>query len=190
LQGQLESARDGLVVPVVAAVVCTASPLMTAAFDAHVPGLGVLSRALFMATVNWLLDLIADTSATPSAHCAMLLLLAVILEVSKGVDPALADTQGYAIYRVAAVAAAYLRRLSVEPGVAIAFFALALAATRKIPKSWALTGLAAQLLLLLLVSALVSEFKAAIAPLPAESQGVALAALVVSFEAAKFALLS
>jgi hypothetical protein len=120
----------------------------------------------------------------------MLLLLAVILEVSKGVDPALADTQGYAIYRVAAVAAAYLRRLSVEPGVAVAFFALALVATRKIPKRWALAGLAAQLLLLMLVSELVSEFKAAIAPLPAESKGVALAALVVSFEAAKFALLS
>jgi hypothetical protein len=190
LQGQLESARDGLVVPVIAAVVCTASPLLTTALDKHVPGLGVLSRALFMATVNWLLDLIADTSATPSTHCAMLLLLAVVLEVSKGVDPALADTQGYAIYRVSAVAAAYVKQLRVEPGVAVVCFALALLLTRRMPPRWALVGLAAQLLLLLLVSALVSEFKAGIAPLPVASKGVALAALVVSFEAAKHASLS
>lgn len=190
LQGQLESARDGLVLPVVAAVVCTASPLLTTALDARVPGLGVLSRALFMATVNWLLDLISDTSATPRAHCAMLLLLVVVLEVSKGVDPALADTQGYAIYRVTAVVAAYLRRLSVEPGVAVVCFALALLATRRMPTRWALSGLAAQLLLLLLVNAIVSEFKVGIAPLPAASKGVALAALLMSFESAKYASLS
>jgi len=186
LQSQLESAQDGLVVPVVAAVVCTASPLLTKALDEHVPGLSVLSRALFMATVNWLLDLIADTSATPGAHCAMLLLLTVVLEVCKGVDPALDDTQAYAIYRVTAVLAAYLRRLRVEPVVVAVCGALALLVTRKVLTRWALAGLAAQMLVLLFVSAIVAEFRVVIAPLPAANKGVALAALLVSFEAAKF----
>jgi hypothetical protein len=187
LQGQLEAVQDGLVVPVVAAVVCTASPLLAKALDARLPGLSVLSQALFMATVNVLLDLIADNSATPSAHSAMLLLFTVVLEVCKGVDPALQDTQAYAIYRVTAVVAAHLRRLRVEPGVVAVCGALALLITRKLVTRWALAGLAAQILLLLLVSGIVSEFKMVIAPLPAANKGVALAALLVSFEAAKFA---
>jgi hypothetical protein len=39
---------------------------------------------------------------------------------------------------------------------------------------------------LLVVGAVVAEFKAAIAPLPVANKGVALAALLVSFEAVKF----
>ncbi len=140
-----------------------------------------------MVTVNVLLDLIADNSATPSAHSAMLLLLTVVLEVWKGVDPALQDTQAYVIYRVTAVVAGHLRRLRVEPGVVAVRGALALLITRKLLTRWALAGLAAQILLLMLVSGIVSEFKMVIAPQSAANKGVTLAALLVSFEAAKFA---
>jgi hypothetical protein len=188
LQGQIESARDGLVVPVIAAVVCIASPLLTKELDTHVPGLSVLSRALFMATVNAVLDLIQDTSGTPSTHCAMLLLLTVVMEVCKSVDPTLNETQSYAIYRVAAVAAAYMRRLHVEPGVVAVSGGFALFITRRLEKTWALAGLAAQIMLLLLVNAIVAEFRQAIAPLPATSQGLSLAVLIVLFEATKFAM--
>ncbi len=188
LQGQLEAAREGLVLPVVAALVCCAAPQLAKALDARVPGLSVLSRALFMATVNWLLDLIADTGATPGAHCALLLLLMVALEVCKGVDPDLADTQAYAVYRVTAVAGAYLRRLRVEAGVVAVCCALALLVTRRLATRWTLGGLAAQTLTLLLVGAVVSWFRAAIAALPAAHKGVALAALILSFEAARVAL--
>jgi hypothetical protein len=187
LQGQIEAAQDGLVVPAFAAVVCIASPLLTKELDARVPGLSVLSRALFMATVNSVLDLIQDTSGTPSAHCAMLLLLTVVMEVCKSVDPTLDETQSYAIYRVAAVAAAYMRRLRVEASVVAVSGAFALFVTRRLEKTWALAGLAAQILLLLLVNAIVAEFRAAIAPLPAASQGLALTVLIVLFEAGKFA---
>ena len=61
----------GLLVALVTAVVCTTSPWLSATVDARVPGLSVLVRALFMANVNWLLDLVSDTAATPVAHCAM-----------------------------------------------------------------------------------------------------------------------
>ena len=63
LEGQLESERDNLVIVVIAVVVCTVYLLLTRAFDALAPGINVLSNALFMTTVNWLLDLIQDTSA-------------------------------------------------------------------------------------------------------------------------------
>lgn len=188
LQGQIEAARDGIVVPVFAAVVCTASPLLTKELDARVPGLSVLSRALFMATVNSVLDLIQDTSGTPSTHCAMLLLLTVVMEVCKNVDPTLNETQSYAIYRVAAVAAAYMRRLHVDPGIIVLSGGFALFITRRLEKNWALAGLATQILLLLLINAIVAEFRGAIAPLPATSQGLALAVLIVLFEAVKFAV--
>ena len=186
IQGLLESAHDSLVVPVVAAVVCCAAPWLSRELDARVPGLSVLCRALFMATVNWLLDLIADTSATPATHCAMLLLLTVVIEVCKSVDPALDETQAYAIYRVTAVLAAYLRRMRVDSWIVAVSSTFALVAAKKLHARWSLAGLAAQILVLLVVGAVVAEFKAAIALLPVANKGVALAALLVSFEAVKF----
>jgi len=187
LQGQIEAARDGLVVPVVAAVVCIASPLLTKELDARVPGLSVLSRALFMATVNSVLDLIQDTSGTVSVHLSMLFLMTVVMEICKSVDATLNETQAYAIYRVAAVAAGYMRRLNVETGIVAVCGGFALFVTQKLQKTWALAGLVAQILLLILVNAIVAEFRDAIAPLPATSQGLALVVLLVLFEAAKFA---
>jgi hypothetical protein len=187
LQGQIEAARDGLVVPVVAAFVCISSPLLTKELDTCVSGLSVLSRALFMATMNSVLDLIQDTSGTPSTHCAMLLLLIVVMEVCKRVDPTLNETQSYAIYRVAAVVAAYTRRLHVEPVVVAICGGFALFVTRRLEKTWALAGLSAQILLLVVVNAIVAEFRQAIVPLPATSQGLSLAVLIVLFEATKFA---
>ena len=186
MQGLLESAQDSLVAPVVAAVVCIASPWLATKLDARVPGLSVLCRALFMATVNWMLDLIQDTSASPGGHCAMLLLLTVVIEVCKNVDPALDETQAYAIYRITAVLAAYLRRMRVEAGIVIICATFALLATRRLAARWSLAGLATQILLLLAVSAIVAEFKSCIAPLPAANKGMALAALLVCFEAVKF----
>lgn len=186
IQGLLESSRDGLVVPIIAAVVCSASPWLSRELDARVPGLSVLCRALFMATVNWLLDLIADTAATPAAHCAMLLLLTVVIEVCKSVDPALDETQAYAIYRVTAVLAAYLRRLRVDTWIVAVSSTFALVAAKKLHARWSLAGLAAQILVLLVVGAVVAEFKAAIVPLNVPNKGVALAALLVAFEAVKF----
>jgi hypothetical protein len=97
------------------------------------------------------MDLIADTSATPSAHCAMLLLLTVAIEVCKSVDPALDETQSYAIYHVTAVAVACLRLLRVESGIVAVSGAFALFMTRRLQTRWALAGLAAQIMLLLLV---------------------------------------
>jgi len=185
LEGQLASERDALVVVFVSAVVCAASPLVAQELDARVPGLGVLLSALFMATVNWLLDLIRDTVSSAGQHCAMLLLVAVGIEVCKSVDPALAETQGYAIYRVTAVLGAYLRRVRVDSGIVAVAGLLALLAARKLETRWTLARLATQILVLLVVNAVVSEFKAVVKPLPAASKGIALAVLLVFFEAAR-----
>ena len=187
LQGQLASEQDALVVVVVAAVVCSCLPLVSAALDAHVPGLSVLSSALFMATVNWVLDLIAGASAMAGGKIAMLLLVAVVMEVCKRVDPALAEPQGYAIYRVSAVLAAFLRRMRSDSWIVAVSGAFAHLATRKLLARWTLAALASQIVVLVTVSTVVGEFRTAIAPLSVESRGIALAVLLVFFEAAKCA---
>ena len=186
LQVQIEAVQDGLVVPVFATVVCITSPLLTK-LDARVPGLSVLSRALFMVTVNSVLDLMQDTSGTPSAHCVMMMLLTVVMEVCKSVEPTLDETQSYAIYRVVVVAAAYMQLLRVDANVVAVSGAFALFVTRRLEKTWALAGLAAQILLLVLVNVIVTEVRSAIAPLPTASQGLVLTVLIVLFEAGKFA---
>ena len=133
-----------------------------------------------------MMDLIRDTVSSTAQHCSMLLLVTVEIEVWKSVDPALAEMQGYVIYLVTVVLGAYMRHVRVESGIVAVAGLFALLAARKLETRWTLVGLAAQILVLLVVSAIVAEFKVSIAPLPAANKGIALAALLVSFEAVKF----
>ncbi len=185
LQGVLESGQNGAVIPLVTAVVCTTSPWLSAAVDARVPGLSVLVRALFMANVNWLLDLVSDTAATPVAHCAMLALITVLIEVCKHVYAELDEPQSYAIYRIAGVVSAYLLERRVELGLVAAFGVSCLMAARRHEARWPLLHLAFQVLLMLTVNAIVGEFRLTISALPASHKAFALISLVMAFEAVK-----
>jgi hypothetical protein len=187
LQGLIAAEHDALVVVVVAVVVCSFVPFVSAALDARVPGLSVLSSALFMATVNWVLDLITGASGAAGGQCAMLLLVVVAMEVCKRVDSALEETQGYVIYQVSAVLAAFLRRVRVDAWVVAVCGAFAYLATQKLAARWMLAELVSQIVVLVAVGAVVREFRTAIAPLAVEIRGIALAVLIVFFEAAKAA---
>ena len=183
--GVLESGHNGAVIPLVTAVVCTVSPWLSAAVDARVPGLSVLVRALFMANVNWLLDLVSDTAATPVAHCAMLALITVLIEVCKHVYAELDEPQSYDIYRIAGVVRAYLFELSVELGIVAALGACWLMATRRHEARWPLLHLAFQVLLMLTVNAIVGQFRETISALPISNKAFALISLIFAFEAVK-----
>lgn len=185
VQGVLESGQNGAVIPLVTAVVCTTSPWLSATVDARVPGLSVLVRALFMANVNWLLDLVSDTAATPVTHCAMLALITVLIEVCKHVYAELDEPQSYAIYRIAAVLSAYLLELRVELGIVAALGVFCLMATRRHQARWPLLHLAFQVLLMLTVNAIVAEFRKTISPLPVPNKAFALVSLIMAFEAVK-----
>lgn len=185
VQGVLESGQNGAVIPLVTAVVCTTSPWLSSTADAHVPGLSVLVRALFMANVNWLLDLVSDTAATPVTHCAMLALITVLIEVCKHVYGELDEPQSYAIYRIAAVLSAYLLELRVELGIVAALGVVCLMATRRHEARWPLLHLAFQVLLMLTVNAIVAEFRKTISPLPVPNKAFALVSLIMAFEATK-----
>jgi hypothetical protein len=173
------------VIPLVTAVVCCTSPWLGKTVDARVPGLSVLVRALFMANVNWLLDLVSDTAATPVAHCAMLALITVLIEVCKHVYAELDEPQSYAIYRIAGVLSAYLLELRVELGIVAALGVCCLMAMRRHEARWPLLHLAFQVLLMLTVNAIVGEFRETISALPASNKAFALISLVMAFEAVK-----
>jgi hypothetical protein len=185
VKGVLESGQNGAVIPLVTAVVCCTSPWLSATLDARVPGLSVLVRALFMANVNWLLDLVSDTAATPVAHCAMLALITVLIEVCKHVYAELDEPQSYAIYRIAGVLSAYLLELHVELGIVAALGVCFLMAARWHEARWPLLHLAFQVLLMLTVNAIVGEFRETISALPAPNKAFALVSLVMAFEAVK-----
>lgn len=185
VKGVLESGQNGAVIPLATAVVCCTSPWLSATLDARVPGLSVLVRALFMATVNWLLDLVSDTAATPVAHCAKLALITVLIEVCKHVYAELDEPQSYAIYRIAGVLSAYLLELRVELGIVAALGVCCLMAARRHEARWPLLHLAFQVLLMLTVNAIVGEFRKTISALPASNKAFALISLVMAFEAVK-----
>jgi hypothetical protein len=145
----------------------------------------VLVRALFMANVNWLLDLVSDTSATPVSHCAMLALIIVLIEVCKHVYVELDESQSYDIYRISAVLSAYLIELCVELGIVVALCVFLLMATRRQQTRWPLLHLAFQLLVMLTVNAIVAQFQQTISALPAPNKVFALVLLIMAFEAGK-----
>ena len=149
------------------------------------PGLSVLMHALFMANVNSLLDLVSDTVATPVAHCAMLAMITVLIEVCKHVYAELDEPQSYAIYRIADVVSAYLLELRVELGIVAALGACCLMATRRHEARWPLLHLAFQILLMLTVNAIVGEFHKTISALPIANKTFSLLSLIIAFEAAK-----
>jgi hypothetical protein len=109
------------------------------------------------------------------------------MEVCKRVDSALEETQGYVIYQVSAVLAAFLRRVRVDAWVVAVCGAFAYLATQKLAARWMLAELVSQIVVLVAVGAVVREFRTAIAPLAVEIRGIALAVLIVFFEAAKAA---
>ena len=185
ITGVLESYRNGVIIPLVTVVVCTTSAWLTDRVDARVPGLSVLVRALFMANVNWLLDLVSDTSATPITHCAVLVLITVLIEVCKHVYAALDESQSYAIYRIAAVLSSYLVELHIEMQIATAFGLLCLIAAYRYQARWPLLHLAFQILLMLTVNAIVGEFHKTISALPIANKAFSLLSLIIAFEAAK-----
>lgn len=77
--------------------------------------------------------------------------------------------------------------MRVEAGIVAIAGLFALLATRRLGTRWALAGLATQIFVLVVVGAIVGEFRLAIAPLPVASKGIALAVLLVFFEAVSVA---
>jgi hypothetical protein len=177
----LESGDGGMLVPCVAFVVLVCAARLRAWVDSAVPGLRVVLDVVYMANVNWVLDLVSDNSPAPLAHIAMLALALCILEVCSVADPSLRETQSYALFKVSSLVFEYL--MSWGPDVVcvvcLSVFALVVTGTSE----WRAPG--QQLVVLVLLALVTYEFNAMLNLTYGGVKLMSVLCLVVVFETAK-----
>ena len=177
----LESGNAGMLVPCVAFVLLVCSARLRPWVDGLVGGLGVVLDVVYMANVNWVLDLAADNSTAPLQHIALLALLLCILEVCSAVEPSLRETQSYALFKVSSLVFAYLLSWGADLVCVLYIAAAALVATR-MSESRA-TGY--QLVVLVLMALVTYEFNAMLNLTYGAVKLMSVTCLVVVFETIK-----
>lgn len=103
IQSLMQSDGAGMLTLFVAFVTCSFASTASTILRHLMPGLEVLMQAVTTANVNLVLDLVQDNCPAPLAHISMLLVLMHVLEVCKVVRSDLAETQGYAAYKISAL---------------------------------------------------------------------------------------
>jgi len=162
-------------------VVLVVTARLRAYVDAAVPGLGVVLDVVYMANVNWVLDLVRDNSPAPLAQIAMLALVLCVLEVCSVAEPSLRETQSYALFKVSGLVFAYLMSWAPDAVcvVSLAVFALVVTGTSE----WHSPG--QQLVVLVLLALVTYEFNAMLNMTYGGVKLMSVACLVVVFEAIK-----
>jgi len=177
----LESGDGGMPVPFVAFVVLICTARLRLWVESRVTGLGVVLDAVYMANVNWMLDLVRDNSSVAQSHIGLLLLILCVLEVCIVVEPSLRETQSYALYKVSSLVFAYLMSWDVDLVCVVCVAVMALVLT-SMNHSQA-TGF--QLALLVLMNLVLYEFNAMLMMTYGAVRLLSLTCLVVFFETVK-----
>lgn len=174
----LESGDDGMLVPFVAFVVLISTARLRAWVEGVVAGLGVVLDAVYMANVNWVLDLVRDNSVVALSHIGMLLLILCVLEVCIVVEPSLRETQSYALYKVSSLVFAYLVSWDVDLVCVVCIAVTAIVLT------WMHASQATgyQLAVLVLMNLVLYEFNAMLMMTYGGVKLLLLSCLVVLFE--------
>jgi len=177
----LESGDGGMPVPFVAFVVLICTARLRLWVESRVAGLGVVLDAVYMANVNWMLDLVHDNSSVALSHIGLLLLILCVLEVCIVVEPSLRETQSYALYKVSSLVFAYLMSWDVDLVCVVCVAVMALVLT-SMNHSQA-TGF--QLAVLVLMNLVLYEFNAMLMMTYGAVRLLSLTCLVVFFETVK-----
>jgi hypothetical protein len=177
----LESGDGGMPVPFVAFVVLICTARLRVWVEGRVAGLGVVLDAVYMANVNWMLDLVRDNSSVALSHIGLLLLILCVLEVCIVVEPSLRETQSYALYKVSSLVFAYLMSWDVDLVCVVCVAVMALVLT-SMNHSQA-TGF--QLAVLVLMNLVLYEFNAMLMMTYGAVRLLSLTCLVVFFETVK-----
>jgi hypothetical protein len=114
VQALMQSDGAGTLTLCVAFVTCSCASAGSRVLQGLLPGLEVLMQAATTASVNLVLDLVQDSCPAPLAHISMLLLLMHVLEICKEVRSDLAETQGYAAYKISALLFSYVLSFGVD----------------------------------------------------------------------------
>ena len=177
----LESGEGGMLVPCVAFVVLVCSARLRPWVDGGVGGLGVVLDVVYMANVNWMLDLVADNSTLPLQHISLLALLLCILEMCSAVEPSLRETQSYALFKVSSLVFAYFMSWGADVVCLLCIAVAALMATGM--SEGRATGY--QLVVLVLIALVTYEFNAMLNLTYGAVKLVLVTCLVVVFETVK-----
>jgi hypothetical protein len=181
IQVLLESGDGGMLVPCVAFVVLVCTARLREWVDSVVAGLRVVLDVVYMANVNWVLDLVHDNSTSSLQHIAMLALVLCFLEVCSVAEPSLRETQSYALFKVSSLVFEYI--MSWEPDVVcvvcLSVFALVVTGTSE----WNAPGY--QLVVLVLMAMITNEFNIMLNMTHGGAKLVSVICLVVFFETLK-----
>lgn len=177
----LETGDGGMPVPFVAFVVLICTARLRAWVESRVAGLGVVLDAVYMANVNWVLDLVRDNSSVALSHIGLLLLILCVLEVCIVVEPSLRETQSYALYKISSLVFAYLMSWDVDLVCVVCVAVMALLLT-SMHDSQA-TGF--QLTVLVLMNLVLYEFNVMLRMTYGAVRLLSLTCLVVFFETVK-----
>ena len=181
IQSLLHIDGSGMLTLLLAFVSCSCSSAASAVLRGLVPGLEVLMQAATTANVNLALAVVQDNCPLPLAHILMLVLLMHILEVCKVVRSDLAETQGYAAYKISALLFGYILSSNVD----VAMLTMLVVCGLLVLGNLSVSPVFDQLLYLLCINASVHLTNLAMAYVHGELAMLTMVCLIVSFETVK-----
>jgi hypothetical protein len=181
IQSLMQADGAGALTLCVAFVTCSCASAGSRVLRGVLPGLEVLMQAATTANVNLVLDLVQDTCPAPLAHIGMLLLLMHVLEICKAVRSDLAETQGYAAYKVSALLFSYV----ISFGIDTHMLAMLVGCGLLVLRSLSLSPVLDQLLYLLCINASIHLTNLAIGSVHGPLAILSMLCLIISFETLK-----
>jgi hypothetical protein len=181
IQSLMQSDDSGMLTLSVAFVTCFVASTASQVLRQVLPGLEVLMQAVTTANVNLVLDLVQDNCPAPLAHISMLLVLMHVLEVCKVVRSDLADTQGYAAYKISALLFRLILSFHIDVELLAMLVGCGLFVLRTLPMSAVLD----QLLYLLCINASIYLTNLAIGSVHGLLAILTMLCLIISFETVK-----
>ena len=181
IQSLLHVDGSGMLTLLLAFVTCSCSSAASAVLRALLPGLEVLMQAATTANVNLVLDLVQDNCPAPLAHISMILILMHVLEICKAVCRDLAETQGYAAYKISALVFSYILSFNLDRQFLVMLVACGLLVLRYVSVSSVLD----QLLYLLCINASIHLTNLAIGYVHGALAVITMLCLIISFETVK-----
>jgi hypothetical protein len=181
VESLMQSDGAGMLTLFVAFVTCSFASTAGAILRQLMPGLEVLMQAVTTANVNLVLDLVEDNCTAPLAHISMLLLLMHLLEVCKVVHSNLAETQGYAAYKISALLFSYILSFHID----VNLLAMLVGCGLFVLRSLTISPILDQLLYLVCINASIYLTNLAIGSVHGLLAILSMLCLIISFETVK-----
>jgi hypothetical protein len=181
VESLMQSDGAGMLTLFVAFVTCSFASTAGAILRQLMPGLEVLMQAVTTANVNLVLDLVQDNCPAPLAHISMLLVLMHVLEVCKVVRSDLAETQGYAAYKISALLFSFLLSFRLD----VNLLAMLVGCGLFVLRSLTISPILDQLLYLVCINASIYLTNLAIGSVHGLLAILSMLCLIISFETVK-----